>query len=90
LILSQGPFRGGAAIASAVLACAVVMLAVVPAAQAASFGSPVVVTGDDLGEPGIDVAHDGTIYVNAPTGLLSNLPGSPSAVFRSTDVGRRG
>jgi hypothetical protein len=75
------------AIGGALLACIVAMLAAVPAAQAASFGSPVVVTGNDLGEPGVDVANDGTIYVNAPTGLLSNLPGSPSDVFRSTDGG---
>src|SRR5439155_21664936 len=27
------------------------------------------------------------IYVNAPAGLLSNLPGSPSFVFRSDDGG---
>src|SRR2546428_3991251 len=54
---------------------------------AGGFGSPVVVTGLDTGEPGIDVAPDGTIYVNAPAGLLSNLPGSPSFVFRSDDGG---
>src|SRR5213083_343592 len=53
---------------------------------AGGFGSPVVVTGLDTGEPGIDVAPDGTI-VNAPAGLLSNLPGSPSFVFRSDDGG---
>ena len=47
-------------------------LAVAPAARGAgAFGSPVVVTGLDTGEPGIDVAPDGTIYVNAPAGLLS-------------------
>jgi len=54
----------------------------------AAFGPPVVVTGLDTGEPGIDVATDGTIYVNAPAGLLSNLPGSPSFVFRSDDGGQ--
>src|SRR5437660_2738827 len=63
-------------------------LVVAPAARGAGgFGAPVVVTGLDLGEPGIDVAADGTIYVNAPAGLLSNLPGSPSFVFRSDDGG---
>jgi len=63
-------------------------LAVAPGARGAgAFGSPVVVTGLDTGEPGIDVAPDGTIYVNAPAGLLSNLPGSPSFVFRSDDGG---
>jgi hypothetical protein len=58
-----------------------------PASAHASFGSPVVVTSANLGEPGIDVAPDGTIYINAPTGLLSNVPGSPSDVFRSDDGG---
>src|SRR5262245_16083329 len=63
-------------------------LVIAPAARGAGgFGSPVVVTGLDTGEPGIDVASDGTIYVNAPAGLLSNLPGSPSFVFRSDDGG---
>ena len=56
-------------------------------AGAATFGSPVVVSGDNASEPGIDVAPDGTLYVNAPVGLLSNIPGSPSDVFRSADGG---
>src|SRR6266487_2512960 len=56
-------------------------------AKAATFGSPTVVTGDDTGEPGIDVAKDGTIYVNAPSGLLSSLPGSASFVYRSDNGG---
>src|SRR3989449_4584984 len=61
-------------------------LVVAPAARGAGgFGAPVVVTGLDLGEPGIDVASDGTIYVNAPPGL--NVSGSPSLVFRSDDGG---
>src|SRR3954466_8464705 len=72
--------------ALAALAVAVVLVAG-PAAAHASFGSPVGVTGADLGEPGIDVARDGAVYVNAPTGLLSSLPGSPSDVFRSDDSG---
>src|SRR2546426_8402023 len=54
---------------------------------AATFGSPVIITGDDTGEPGIDIAQDGTIYVNAPAGFLSSLPGSASFVYRSTDGG---
>ena len=58
-----------------------------PSGATASFGAPVVVTQQDVSEPGIDVASDGTIYVNGPSGLLSNLPGSPSPVFRSTDGG---
>src|SRR5947209_4103115 len=56
-------------------------------AGAATFGSPVIITGDDTGEPGIDIAPDGTIYVNAPAGFLSSLPGSASFVYRSTDGG---
>jgi hypothetical protein len=68
---------------------ALVLWAVLAAsATAATFGAPVVVTGKDAGEPGIDVTNtDGTIYVNAPSGLLSNAPGGPSYVFRSTDGG---
>src|SRR4051812_38271938 len=64
-----------------------VMASSAPTGAAGSFGSPVVVTNQSVSEPGIDVATDGTIYVNGPTGLLSNLPGSPSDVFRSTDGG---
>src|SRR6476469_4075119 len=56
-------------------------------AHAASFGTPVVASGDDVSEPGIDVAPDGTLYVNAPVGVLSNVPGSPSKVYRSGDGG---
>src|SRR4051794_27742557 len=56
-------------------------------AVAAAFGTPVVVSGDDASEPGIDVAPDGTLYVNAPVGVLSNIPGSPSNVYRSDDGG---
>lgn len=72
--------------AAAVLALLLVLI-VGTASAHASFGSPVVVTSANLGEPGIDVAPDGTLYVNAPTGLLSNVPGSPSDVFRSDDGG---
>src|SRR3954454_14808637 len=56
-------------------------------AHAATFGAPVVVSGDNASEPGIDVAPDGTLYVNAPVGVLSNIPGSPSNVYRSDDGG---
>src|SRR3954452_1067637 len=56
-------------------------------AGAATFTSPVVVSGDNASEPGIDVAPDGTLYVNAPVGLLATIPGSPSDVFRSSDGG---
>ena len=45
---------------------------------AAGFGAPVVVSGLDTGEPGIDIGPDGTLYVNAPAGLLSSVPTSPS------------
>ena len=82
VLAGRRPSRMGVALCVLFL----VMLAV-PISAHASFGSAVVVTGSNLGEPGIDVARDGTIYVNAPTGLLSNLPGSPSDVFRSDDGG---
>jgi hypothetical protein len=78
--------RRGGSVVVAVLAFLLALVAG-PAVAHASFGSPVVVTNANLGEPGIDVARDGTLYVNAPTGLLSNLPGSPSDVFRSDDGG---
>lgn len=51
-----------------------------------AFAAPVVVSGLNDSEPGIDVASDGTIYVNAIPGLA--LPGpSPSHLFRSTNGG---
>lgn len=56
-------------------------------ANAGGFGSPVVVTSSNASEPNIDVAPDGTLYVNAPLGILSSLPTSPSVVWRSTDAG---
>src|SRR3954453_20364001 len=67
---------------------AAIWLVVPASAGAATFGSPVVVSEDNTGEPGIDVATDGTIYVNAPAGLLSNIPGSASFVYRSGDGGQ--
>jgi len=70
-----------------ILALTLAFLIATAARGAGGFGVPVVVTGLDAGEPGIDVAPDGAIYVNAPAGLLSNLPGSPSFVFRSDDGG---
>src|SRR5438067_7739916 len=63
------------------------LLVLIASSVRGAFGPPAVVTGLDTGEPGIDVATDGTIYVNAPPGLLANLPGSPSFVFRSDDGG---
>src|SRR3954464_7847650 len=56
-------------------------------ARAAAFGTPVVVSGDNASEPGIDVAPDGTLYVNAIPGLLSTIPGSPSFIYRSSNGG---
>ena len=53
----------------------------------AAFTTPIVVTDEDVAEPAIDIAKDGTIYINAPVGLLSNLPGSPSLLLRSQDDG---
>src|SRR5207245_11455997 len=51
-------------------------------AGAATFGSPVIITGDDTGEQGIDIAQDATIYVNAPVGALSKLPASATFVHQ--------
>ncbi len=67
--------------------CTIALVLAVSAPATASFGPAVVVTGIDAGEPGTNVAGDGTIYINAPAGLLSNLPGSPSLVLRSDDGG---
>jgi hypothetical protein len=83
----RAPIRRGGILAIAILSCLGTILLMSGPARAATFGSPTVVTGDDTGEPGIDVANDGTIYVNAPAGLLSNLPGSASFVYRSDDGG---
>jgi len=75
-------WRRAGAVLTAVLATAAV------AATPAGAFTTSRVTDQDLSEPGIDIApNDGTIYVNAPGGLLSNLPGSPSSMFRSTDGG---
>jgi hypothetical protein len=78
--------RARRGLVAVVAALAAIALATPPPAHAV-FGAPVVVTSADLGEPGIDVAPNGTLYVNAPTGVLSNVPGSPSDVFRSRDAG---
>lgn len=75
------------AVGIAALAAATLVPSVQGRAHAATFGTPVVVSGDDVSEPGIDVAPDGTLYVNAPVGVLSNVPGSPSQVYRSTNGG---
>jgi hypothetical protein len=78
------------AILSGVFALATVAgLWAIPAEVAAvnSFTSPVVVTGEDTGEPGIDVGPGGVLYINAPAGFLANLPGSASLLFRSEDGG---
>lgn len=51
------------------------------------FTVPVVVTNENTAEPGIEIAPGGLVYINAPAGLLSNLPGSASFLFRSSDGG---
>jgi hypothetical protein len=70
-------------------AIAAVALAALPggSASAAGFSAPVVVSGLNVSEPGIDAAPDGTLYVNAPPGIGSQLPFSPSYVWRSSDNG---
>ncbi|MCU1462809.1 MAG: exo-alpha-sialidase [Acidimicrobiales bacterium] len=47
---------------------------------AAPFRAPVVISDIDTGEPGVDIATDGTIYVNAPASVFA-----PSYVWRSGD-----
>ena len=74
----QAPRRRVWSAALVVLAGLTVTLAWSGTAGAATFGPPVIITGDHTGEPGINIAPDGTIYVNAPAGFLSDLPGSPS------------
>jgi hypothetical protein len=73
------------------VASGAVVLAVcgfVTGAQASTTFTMTLVANDrSTSEPGIDVAPDGTLYVNGPSGLLSNLPGSPSFVWRSRDDG---
>lgn len=78
----------GASVALAALGGAAYLGSGQPAFSVASFRAPVVVDpGIDASEPGVDVAPDGTVYVNAPAGLLSNLPGSASYVWRSDNGG---
>lgn len=52
------------------------------AVLSATFGSPVAVTGGDVGEPGIVVDGAGNIYIDGPRGLPSASP-----VFKSSDHG---
>src|SRR5262245_51735241 len=86
------PRRRRAALAAAAglaTAAATVGAVILPtgSALAAGFGPSVLVSDDNVSEPGIDVAPDGTLYVNGPVGVLSNIPGSPSEVWRSGDGG---
>jgi hypothetical protein len=71
-------------LAGALALSAALALALAAGAQAYT---TTVVTSRSLSEPGVDVAPDGTLYVNAPGGLLSSLPGSPSFIYRSGDGG---
>src|SRR5207302_3323675 len=80
-----------AAVLTTLLAAAGLVVVAITNASTASatptFASPVVVTNRNISEPGIDVATDGTMYITGPAGLLSNLPGAPSPVYRSSDGG---
>lgn len=76
-----------AALATVALASTCLVALAAAPASAATFSGAVVVTSQNLGEPGIDVASNGTLYINAPASLLSSLPGSPSPVFKSTNGG---
>jgi hypothetical protein len=61
--------------------CLAIAVLGVGATRAGAFTTSVVTT-EHMSEPGVAVAPDGTTYVDGPEGLLSNLPGSPSPVFR--------
>lgn len=81
--------RRGAGAAAAIglsFGASIVSTAPGQAIAAGPFIAPVVV-GSGASEPGIHVAPDGTLYVEGPVGLLSNLPGSPSALWRSDNSG---
>src|SRR5438270_3616072 len=86
-IHSSRPLVAIGAVGVLSLAAATLLPASQGRAHAASFGTPVVVSDDDVSEPGLDVAPHGPLYVNAPVGVLSNIPGSPSRVYRSTNGG---
>jgi hypothetical protein len=54
------------------LGAAVFGLALLPnlsPADAATFSTPVVVSANDISEPGVEVAPDGTLYVHGPAGV---------------------
>src|SRR5690242_11371338 len=56
--------------------------------HAATFNPPVTVVTNGGAEPGIDIAPDGTVYVNAATSLvIGQVPPNVSAVYRSDDGG---
>jgi hypothetical protein len=74
-----------AVLAGSLTAATAVVLGSPGTAHAAGFGASVLVSDDNVSEPAIDVAPDGTLYVNGPVGVLSNIPGSPSEVWRSDD-----
>src|SRR3954468_24412236 len=71
------------------LAATASVIAMTPgsASAAVSFGASIKVSDANASEPGIDVAPDGTVYINAPVGILSSVPGSPSLVWRSDNRG---
>ena len=66
--------------------CLTVALLGVGATGAGAF-TITTVTSERMSEPGVAVAPDNSIYVDGPEGFLSNLPGSPSPVFRSDNGG---
>ena len=84
---SSRRFGARALAATTAIAAAFGVVGAGTAVAAPTFSPAVVVTSQNLGEPGIDVASDGTLYINAPASLLSSLPGSPSPVFKSTNGG---
>ena len=60
------------------------VLGVSTAHATTTFRTPVIVTNEDFfSEPGIDVAPDGTMYINS----ISGFPTPPANVWRSTNLG---
>lgn len=69
-------------VALSAAAVGAVVLPNLPSAQAATFGTPVVVSSANVSEPGVEIAPDGTIYVHGPNGLPIT-----SSIWRSGNGG---
>src|SRR5437879_9498975 len=87
-MLSRAIFKRGAGAAAIAISCAAGVASTAPDQVIASgpFIAAVLV-GSGASEPGVHAAPDGTLYVEGPVGFASNLPGSPSAIWRSDNSG---